>query len=245
MNPALPFTNGSTQLVGCNRGTVIQSLKTRMFDPLNTTINDGGQVKLALFGRPIPELLLYARVVYQAMEDNEFFPEPQPPQDELATSLGEASAADMDVMGLKIQLAAALSRRDTAVENLVSQLNKRGTYVQLASGGNTTRILSAGIDVRKDRRPVPELDVPTGLYVELSGTAGVATLTWNKVKHARMYMIEYGPVDGPYVQRPVPGQRKVILNELPIGEVYQFRVCAMGGATGQSYWSPWAKRGIA
>jgi hypothetical protein len=47
------------------------------------------------------------------------------------------------------------------------------------------------------------------------------------------------------VQRPVPGQRKVILNELPLGEMYQFRVCAMGGATGQSSWSPWAKRGIA
>jgi hypothetical protein len=245
MNTTLPSTNGSTQPNGAfvSGRDAVRRAQTR--DPLSATQDDGGQVKLALFGRPIPELLLYALVLYQAMENNEFFPDPQPPQDELAASLGEAKSADMEVMGLKIQLAAALSRRDTAIANLVSQSNKRGTYVQLASGGNSTRILSAGMDVRRPRRPVPELEVPTGLYVELSGTAGVATLTWDKVKHARMYMMEYGPVDGPYVQRPVPGQRKVILHDLPIGEMYQFRVRAMGGATGQSDWGPWAKRGIA
>ncbi len=208
-------------------------------------VNDGAQVKLALFGKPIPELLSYAGSVHSAMEDNEFYPDPQPPQDELAVAIEDAKAADLEVMGLQTQLAAAFSRRDALVETLLEKLNQRGRYVQLRSGGNTRRILSAGIDVRRDRRPVGELDVPTGLYVELGGTAGAAIITWDKVKNAKMYMIEYGPIDGPKVNHPVSGQRKLILGELPLGEMYKFRVCAMGGTTGKSDWSPWVTRGIA
>jgi hypothetical protein len=244
MNTALPSTNGSTQRNGdhASSGNAVRPVRTR--DPLSFTQDDGGRVKLALFGRPIPELLGYARLLHNSMEGNEFFPEPRPPQDDLASAIADAHASMMRVLNLKSQLAAELALRDDLVDKLTLKLDQRGNYVQMASGGNSVRILSAGIEVRRDRRPVQELDVPAGLCVELNGTAGVAALTWSKVKNARMYMIEYGPVDGPYVQRPVPGRRKVELDNLPIGEMYQFRVCAMGGATGQSYWSPWVKRGI-
>ncbi len=60
-----------------------------------------------------------------------------------------------------------------------------------------------------------------------------------------MYMLEYGPVDGSKIQRPLRGRRKLSLSELPPGGTYQFRICAMGGATGQSYWGPWVTRGMA
>lgn len=245
MNTALPSTNGSTQRNGAHSpsGDAVRPVRTR--DPLSFTTDGGGRVKLALFGRPVLELLEYAQLLYNSMEDNEFFPEPQPPQDDLAAMIAAAKASTSEASVLKAAYTAAITRRDEIIEKLTLKLDQRGSYVQMASGGNSVRILSAGMDVRRDRRPVPSLEPPTGLYVELSGTAGVATLTWNKVKHARMYMMEYGPIDGPYVQRAVPGQRKVILNELPLGEIYQFRVRAMGGATGQSDWSPWAKRGIA
>jgi hypothetical protein len=245
MNTALPSTNGSTQRNGAHApsGDAARPVRTR--DPLSSPKDDGGRVKLALFGRPIPELLAYADTVYSAMEDNEFFPDPQPPQDELAAMIEAAKASTLEADNLKSSYAAAVARRDEIICKLTLKLDQRGNYVQMRSGGNSPRILSAGMDVRSPRRPVPELDVPTGLYVELNGTAGVAIITWDKVKHARMYLIEYGPVDGPYVQRPVAGQRKLKLDNLPIGEMYQFRVRAMGGATGQSDWSPWAKRGIA
>lgn len=202
-------------------------------------------VKLALFGRPIPELLSYAGTLYQMMEGNEYFPDPQPPQDELAATLADAKASTLEAARLKSSYAAALARRDEIIGRLVRELDQRGSYVQLRSGGNSQRILSAGIDVRRQRSPVAELDVPLGLQVELNGTAGVAILTWDKVKKARMYLIEYGPVDGPKIHHPVSGQRKLVLPDLTLGVLYQFRVAAMGGATGKSDWSPWVTRGIA
>jgi hypothetical protein len=245
MNTALPSTNGSTQRNGthASNGDAVRPLRTR--DPLSSPKDDGGQVKLALFGRPILELLSYAGLLYDSMENNEFFPDPQPPQDELAAVIAEAKASTLEAECLRGSYAAAVARRNEIIEKLTLRLDQRGNYVQMRSGGNSPRILSAGIDVRRDRRPVPPLEPPTGLYVELSGTAGVATVTWNKVKHAKLYMMEYGPEDGPMVQRAVPGQRKLVFDDLPLGEIYQFRVRAMGGATGQSSWSPWAKRGIA
>lgn len=222
-----------------------QAQEPSVSEPVNTAVNDGAQVKMALFGRPIPELLQYARRLHESMEDNPNFREPQPPQDEFEAVLAVAQASTSRASFLKNAYAAAIASRDQAIQKLLRTLDQRGNYVQMKSGGNAARILSAGIEVRRERRPVPVLYPPAGLSVELNGLAGVVILTWYKVMHAKLYLVEYGPVDGPMTQRFVNGPRKLMLSDLPIGKMYQFRVCTIGGASGQSQWGQWVKRGIA
>lgn len=200
------------------------------------------QVKLSLFGRTVLDLIAFAKQHWDALEDNDLFPDPTPPQDELAAAIADAQAATQEVDLLRTKLRAAVSRRNGRLEKLARQMEQRGNYVQMLSGGDAARILNARLEVRRERQPVRELEPPLNLQVTLNGVAGLAIITWNKVKHARMYLLEYGPEDGPMLQRPITGRRKVELSDLELGKVYQFRIAACGSAAGQSPWSPWVKR---
>ena len=204
---------------------------------------DGGaRIKLRTFGRSVNELLAFARLLLSSMEDNPNFPDPQPPQESFADLLAAAERSHKEAGLLKLEYKAAIMRRNEWLQHLVAAIDERGSYVQMRSQGNAVAIRSAGIDLRKPRRPIPILPPPTGLVVELNGLPGVMILTWNKVKQARGYMLEYGPVDGPMRQQVLLGRRKLRLNEMKAGVMYQFRLATIGGASGQSMWGSWVKR---
>lgn len=212
--------------------------------PESSSPDGGARVKLETFGRPIPDLLSFAQLLYTSMEGNPNFSNPQTPQDELAAILAEADADTAKASRLKALYAAAITRRDQMIERLLAAIDKRGSYVQLESRGNAAVITSAGIDVRKTPQPTGALAPPDNLQVELNGVAGAVVLTWDQVKKARGYMLEYGPVDGPKQQEVVLGQRKVRLS-LDVGVTYQFRLATIGGSSGQSPWGAWVTRGAA
>lgn len=207
--------------------------------------NGGALVKLQTFGRPIPELLSFAQNMFNMMEGNAYFSEPQPPQEEFGALVAEAKAATAKASQLKTLFTTAITGRDQAITRLKAAIDKRGSYVQAASMGIANRIYSAGVGVRKERRKVGPLDPPTGLMVEVGQALGTMTMTWAKVKHARAYVLEYGPVDGPMIQKTLVGLRKHKLSDLTVGTLYQFRIAAIGGSEGQSAWSPWVKRAAA
>ena len=200
------------------------------------------RVKLETFGRPIPELILFAQTMLNMMEGNEYFPDPQPPQDEFGALVAEAKAATRKADQALIAYRAAITGRDQVITRLKAAIDKRGNYVQAASLGIANRISSAGVGVRKERRKVGPLEPPTGLSIEVGSAIGTMTLTWNKVKNARAYLLEYGPVDGPMTQKTLVGLRKLKLSDLTVGVMYQFRLAAAGGSEGQSPWSEWVKR---
>lgn len=204
---------------------------------------DGGaRVKLQTFGRSVNELLSFAQLLLDKMEDNPSFPDPQPSQETFADLLSAVRESATDANLLRLQYKAAITRRNQWLEHLVAAIDERGSYVQMRSQGNAVAIRSAGMDVRKPRRPIPILEPPQGLAVELNGVHGMMILTWNKVKHARGYMLEYGPVDGPMRQQVLVGRRKLILSGMTPGVKYQFRLATIGGASGQSVWNSWVTR---
>ena len=209
--------------------------------PLPPPPQDAARVKLNTKGKTDSEVLALVNAHIAMTEDNPDFPDPQPPTDVMLAAAA-AFAAQMKAAALiktkAQQITLAKNNARAVLESLFSQ---RGNYVQMASLGDEGKIYSAGMAVRADGSPVGILDMPLNLTIELNGIAGLMLLGWNPVKHARAYMVRWS--DASTMERewsyfkPVT-ESKQTLKDMPLGQRLAFSVCAIGGSSGQSAWSP-------
>jgi hypothetical protein len=144
-------------------------------------------------------------------------------------------------MALKSALAAAVARKNRSRGKFIQALNQRGSYVQGESGGNKQAIISSALGVQRQPKPVGILSPPRGLTVEVGTARGEMIITWDKVKHALMYFLEYG-VEGANPEiLGLTGLRKKTLLLPHLGATYHFLLCA-SGTSGNSPWSPTVRR---
>ena len=206
--------------------------------PLTKTLrNDGAKVAMKLFGRPDEDLLFFARNHVQAMKDNEFYLEPMPSQEDFAAVLGDFDESLMLVMALRTALKQALARKDALRALLEQTLDKRAAYVQAASNGNKAAMMTSALGVQRKRHKVGPLEPPLGVRVTYGLSKGEVILTWDKVKHARAYVLKYGPEGGLTEVMGLNGRRKRKL-KLPVLDVpYVFSIAA-SGSSGTSSYSP-------
>jgi hypothetical protein len=113
--------------------------------------------------------------------------------------------------------------------------------VQSIAYGNKRVILSSALGVQRARQAVGPLPPPSGLQVVPGISEGTVTLTWDKVKHALLYFLEYGVEGEKPVQIPLSGRRKKKLTLPRLGATYVFRM-ATSGTSGQSNWSAPVRR---
>jgi len=109
-------------------------------------------VKLALTGLSPAKLIEKARAIIVALTGNANFATPTPTLLEVTAATDAVEAADADVLnngGKKDYLA-----RDMRVQTLRDLLTLLGAYVQVTSGGDPEKILSAGYGLRKAPEPV-------------------------------------------------------------------------------------------
>lgn len=194
-------------------------------------------VKLALFGRPDPDLAELCRTHWRAMENNRHYPDPDPSQEELLRKLEEFEEDCREVRKAMSYLRDLVARKKHSRTRLEQTLEQRGNYVQLRSKGNLAAITSAALSVRKKRRPLAPLEPPAELQVQLTASPGVAIVSWSKVPNAKLYCLDYGPADGSAREQITRGKRRLELRDLQVGSVYSFRIASLGGPTGQSAWS--------
>jgi hypothetical protein len=203
--------------------------------------NDGAKVTMRLFGRSDQNLLMFGLNHLTAMEDNAYFMEPNPSQESLSTLL-EAFAGDCaEVRILKAALAAAVAAKNARRETLTQQLTQRANYVQSMSWGNKMVITSSALGVQRQRHKVGPLAAPLNLQVVQEVSEGAVTVTWGRVKHALLYILEYGAEGETPKQIPLCGRRKKSLNLPKLGATYVFRIKATG-TSGDSNWSPPVRR---
>jgi hypothetical protein len=94
---------------------------------------------------------------------------------------------------LTAAIAAQLTAKEkTAVKDakrlaLEAGLTARGKYVDLKSGGDKVKILSAGFDVAGDRAPLTVPDPVANLAVTAGDSAGELDLQWDPVSGAKSY----------------------------------------------------------
>lgn len=210
-------------------------------DPVPLPVNDGGKVKLDIAHKKDTDLVNFTYAHIDDMTDNALYPAPQPPAVEfkaLADAFAAAVTAKAVAESAAKQATAARDEARAALEQAFSIV--RGPYVQITSNGNTDAILSSGLPVRNPPTPTGDLPPPLGLRVDLNGTPGVMQIAWNTVTRARNYSLQSSPADTMerhWSSLATVNKSKFTAQNLEIGKAYAFRVAALGGASGQSFWS--------
>lgn len=194
--------------------------------------------KLGLDGLTVPAKIQYTRRFAEALTGNPNFPNPIP-----AIAVLTAQADSLEIAYNEAQAARLISKSKTTLQDeqnaatdlLVAQL---ASYVDSASGGDATKIESAGFEVRATPTPIGALPAPTDVQVLPSEHAGTAELKWKSVYGAKAYAIERAP-DGDNLAWNIIGtatKKQASLNSMVSGTKYWFRISAIGSA-GQSAWS--------
>lgn len=189
-------------------------------------------VKLAISGLTPAQLIERARALVIALTGNADFPTPSPTLVALtaaADALEAAEAAVLNNGGRQDYL--ARNKREQELRDLITLL---GSYVQVTSGGDPEKILSAGFATRKVATPIGLLPAPQNLRATASPLPGVIDLRWDRVRGRLIYMVELrddDPAVPPvWTSLVLLGRNAYSATGLISGRNYSFRVTAIGAA---------------
>jgi hypothetical protein len=119
-----------------------------------------------------------------------------------------------------------------AEKALADLLRELAGFVQAQSGGDASKILSAGFDVRKKGQPVDALATPENLRAMLTSFLGTVDLRWDGVENANNYLVSINSVDpeleDKWEQVTFTSKARHTVTGLESGKFYWFRVQAMG-----------------
>jgi hypothetical protein len=131
----------------------------------------------------------------------------------------------------------ALIARDIAYAAVIEGVDALAFYVQTVARFNLPLLLASGFQARSSNRGQSELDVPaiTGIDNDSPTALDVHATS---VANAYGYEVQVCTGTGAWTSVKYSQQaRTITLAGLTTGTVYQVRVRALGGSTGQSDWS--------
>ena len=188
---------------------------------------------------PQDSLNTYAKNVVQLMTTDPLF-----------TSLSPAVAAlktVRDAYSVALTNSVTGGQITTIVKNdckadLLKQLTRVATMVDLLADDNTTIILAAGFDLTKAHKSYSSLDAPDVLSVTNESTPGLVTVQLVKVEGATNYGVEKRIItpenpDGVWVNGEYSSALKFELDGLTSGKTYQLRFRSLGNKGLVSVWS--------
>jgi hypothetical protein len=181
-------------------------------------------------------LITKAQVIHDSINENAYYPSPEPALADLQTATNDLQAA--------IVKAKNGSKEDTAEKNakrqaLVDLLHRLSYYVQVTSKGDEATILSSGFDVNKQSGTVGVLPKPENFKVSTGGNKGTIELSCDAVDHANFYEYMYtkAPVTATSVWTTrTATKRKLLIEGLTSGQQYIFKMAA-GGSDPNRTWS--------
>ena len=200
------------------------------------------QVALNFSKLGIPEKVAAAREIFKQMAGNANFPTPLPTLVDcvkITDALDTAYQAALDGgKSFKTKQKEAEKKFDATMSQLAS-------YVQTASSGDLTIIISSGMGVKKTPGPEEKMPPPQGLKCLHSDVPTEAPLKWKPVKKAKSYMIQLTDKDPDsetdWKQAGISTKASFTATGLLPLTQYWFRVAAVG-PLGISGWSDPAKR---
>jgi hypothetical protein len=151
------------------------------------------KVKLGLSRLSPDELVDLGNTVKTAMTGNANFPAPNPPLATIGTLVTTAQTKINAYNLLKAQTDTALSDRDTALQALRNGLSQEGDHVQNVSGGDRTKIESAGMSVRDDGAPIGTPTQVLNLVLTEGDFEGSLDAAWDRVRGASSFEIQISP----------------------------------------------------
>ncbi len=159
------------------------------------------------------------------------------------TALQEAVAAAVSARNASKEATLAQVAAEAAWKN---QLVLLAAFTETATGGDPTKIVSAGFDVRGTPTPTPELGLVEGVIVRLNGAPGHSKLSWNALAGADGYVIQGSPdpiTATSWTQSVVSTKANFQANGATAGQKYWYRVAGFN-ALGQGPWSEIAPRPV-
>ncbi|MBK1883356.1 fibronectin type III domain-containing protein [Luteolibacter pohnpeiensis] len=156
---------------------------------------------------------------------------------------------DVEIAGLEeaMELQASSGPAGTALKNerqayLVSLLQELALYVQVASKNNLSMLLDSGFQAMSRNRSMVPLATPLLQRIK-QGMSGETEVTVKPVATAKCYQVDIAPVSnegvlGEFSQVAIQSSsRNILVTGLTPGNVYAYRIRAIGGSTGFSDWS--------
>ena len=196
------------------------------------------KVKLGFNKLSVPNKIQQSRNIITKMTGNAALPAPNPTLATLTTAVDSLEAAYEAASDGGKAKTAFMYTQEKALDALMVQL---AAYVQQASAGNATIILSSGMDVAAGRTPSQDLPAPEAVAAITGQNEGEVLLKWKPVKGAASYIVQQS-ADGSTGWALAANSTKAssTVSGLVSGSKEWFRVAAIG-AKGQGPWSAPAK----
>ncbi len=196
------------------------------------------KVKLELSKKNTSEKAVLGNKVVTNMTENPNFPNPNPTLDVLRTATDNMSSAANEVEAARktVQVKMSLlSQQESIFDGVITQM---GTYVDNTSNGDEAIILSAGMDIQKEKSPASLPDKITSVNATSGDSAGEIDLSWDRVNNAKSYVVEtaINATSLEWKHALISTKSKAELTGLTTGAAYQIRVAAVG-SLGQGPWS--------
>jgi hypothetical protein len=192
------------------------------------------RVSLRFSRLPDSSLNMFAASVITALTGNPAFPAPLVPLGELATlqtAFADANAAANE--GGKL----ATAVKNACRANLMSALRRQASYVQGVARHDLPQLLSSGYTTASSNTAQSQLATPVILNI-LNERSEQLTLRLTPIANARNYQVQIQTGQGGWQEAGLFSQaRRIVLQTLTPGTVYNLRVRAIGGSTGYSDWS--------
>ena len=198
------------------------------------------KVKLELSKKTSAQKIDLGKTIVTKLTGNATFATPNPTLTAVTTAINNLSAATADLVSARKTVevkATAVELAEAALNSILTQL---GNYVENISNGDEVKILSAGMDVRKDASATGSLpDKVASVNATIGDSAGEIVLSWDKVSGAKSYVVETAlssmdPMEWKHML--VSTRSKAEVGTLKSGSSYHIRVAAVG-SVGQGPWS--------
>ena len=202
-------------------------------------MNNTNRVSRRFTRLPDATLSCFTGSIVLSMTGNPRFPNPLIPLSQLADlqkAFSESCVAS--AMGGP----AATSFKNDCRASLTTALRSQAGYVEHVCRTDLAGLLSSGFTDASPNRAQSELLAPLIAKI-LNEQTGQLTLRVKSVANARNYQVQIQVGDGGWQEAGVFSKaRRIVVQNLTPGTVYQIRVRALGGSTGFSPWSLVATR---
>ncbi len=176
------------------------------------------------------------RTIVTAMTGNATYPTPSPTLPTITTQVDDLETKYQDAIdGGKSKKVMV----KTAKKTLMSSLSVLIGYIQGASGGDSDKILSAGVDVQKPRSSSGILNPPQRVRTKFGFMTGEILLLYGGVAKRLFYRIQINPTPGDangWVDYTYTTKLRVLLTGLTSGREYAIRIATVS-ADGTGTWS--------
>jgi hypothetical protein len=193
------------------------------------------RTKLGLTDQPRAQVAALAKRIHRSLKDNPDFPNPNPDLPTLASQIAALEAGLLELAGMRANLRAKVSELNGLTRTVKESLAQLAAYVENTARRNPVKILSAGMEPRKDREPLhmPRVERLEG---EPGIEAGTVRLTWRRVVGRSFYEIDWALETDQWKHLATSLKRSIMLPDLPGGAMAWFRVRAVS-AKGPGPWS--------